>query len=242
MFNSLLKTNYINNLQDEAKLSKIKENRDIYNKYFLIIEKYIFDNNLIISDINTLIDEESIYKNTYNIYTENSFKYSNELVNLLAKETNSKWFSLWTQIPHIYLSIKYKDKILITINSLSITNYHNITNPVKFKGFFIEKELLFLPYEVELIEIYTKLYNPVYNEEWLNLIEIEPKLIEKTKIRIENKELIKNISFEGGNPDIDTIKKIIIFKILPETDFILIGKWAVILIEYGMNNIEMNYI
>ena len=38
MFNSLLKTDYINNLQNEAKLSKIKENRDIYNKYFLIID------------------------------------------------------------------------------------------------------------------------------------------------------------------------------------------------------------
>ena len=34
-------------------------------------------------------------------------------------------------------------------------------------------------------------------------------------------------------------KKIIIHKILPETDFILIGKWAIILIEHGISNVEL---
>ena len=126
MFNSLLNTDYINNLQDKAKSGVIKKNRDFYNEYFKIIEKYIFDNNLIISDIDTLIEKKILFRDDYKVFVENPFKHANNLTNLLAKETDEKWFSLHSSIPNILLNIKYKNKVLISINSLQLLNYFNI--------------------------------------------------------------------------------------------------------------------
>ena len=85
--------------------------------------------------------------------------------------------------------------------------------------------------------------------DWKDLIEIEPLLIKNAK----SKDYDSNKNIKGGTlennkkyskfKNIETLKYIIILKILSKLDYILIGSWAINLIEMGLQggNIKQSY-
>lgn len=261
MFSSILETDFTDKIKEHAESTRIKDDRckSEYKDIYVDIENYISNNKLILSDIDILIGRKVLYKEIYNIYCDNPQLHGNNLINIMAskreKSTNaenirylsnpSKWLILRTSIPGRLLSILYKNKTFANIHSFGAnpkyTNFTSIIKPLTYKGFYIDRNIYYMPYEIELMDIYKKLYLP-YTENvkiWKDLVQVEPLLIkgadDRKHIIISDQLLIK-----GGN-NIDrvsmsalTIKKIIIFKLLPHNDFILIGDWAVKLIEWGL--------
>lgn len=238
MFSELLNTDYIDNLKEKAKKDKIKKDRDKFQNFLKDVEIFISENNLLISDIDMLLNKEILYKESYTIYCDNPFRYANNLVNILSekreKSKKNKTLVLKTMIAHRRLSIAYENRNLVFINSISThgilqNNINKIINPIEANGFYSNKKILLIPYEIELIDIYRSLYNPEMNSEWIELVASEKNLIKEVDKRIKQK------IFTGGeNIDIDSIKKIIMFHLLDNTNYVLIGEWAISLIEFGI--------
>ena len=263
MFSSILQTDYINNIKEHAIKTKIIQDRNLFRELFEDVEKYSKDNDIIISDIDILItsccdDTDTVlYKEIYNLYCSSPYKHSNNLINVMAKrlESNatkdnsvnvsdeSKWLVLRTSIPHRLLNITYKGREFVKIHCLYRQKEDNmlksIINPIMCKGFYIDEDICLLPYEIELIDIYRRLYmpNPECVNNWKNLLKLEPLLINETNNRIKNKtftEIKKGGVNNKKNIDSETIKQILIFKLLPNSNFVLIGEWAIKLIEWGL--------
>ena len=252
MFSSILNTDLMDSVKNFAKQNKITVNRNMNKDLFKDIENYVNKNNIIVSDIDILIQsknfelkiKDTLYKEIYNIYCFNPFKHANELINSIAsriekekeKGNKEKWLTLKTLIPHKHLSILYKGMIIVNIFHLHEKNINLLISPILFKGFYTNKDLCFLPYEIELIDLYRKLYSPTkeFVEKWKDLLYIEPYLISKTNERIQNKVFTEIKGGDIVNIDSNTIKQMIIFKLLPENNFILIGQWAVNIIEFGL--------
>ena len=254
MFSSVLQTNYIDNVKEHAKKTKIAYDRNLSRELFEDVEKYANNNNVIVSDITMLTTncctdncypEEILFKEQYNIYCSSPFKHGNNLINIIAERIEnsktpnlSKWLVLRTAIPHKLLSITYKGREFVKIHCLysqKIKDLNSIIKPVSCKGFYIEENISLLPYEIELIDIYRRLYMPNAEcvNKWEDLIEIEPYLVSETNKRIKNK-IFTEIK-KGGAVDSSTIKQMILFKMLPDSNFVLIGEWAVRIIEWGLS-------
>jgi len=239
MFSKLLETDFVDTLKDKAMDSRIKENRNQYADLFEVVEKYVSENKLIISNIKMLTGEKELYIDKYIVYCINPFRHGNAMANLMAEKrtpiNKGKWIQLRTGIAHKQLGIIYKNIELVEIHSIcqfKNININSLIRPIKSKGFYTDYTLFIMPQEIELIDIYKKLYSPSFSKEWKKLLKIEPVLIDET-----NKRISGNII--GGEvkrlyPDVYTIKKIIILKLLAGSDFILIGEWAIKLIEMGI--------
>lgn len=256
MFSSILETDFADKLKEHAKNNRIKNDRttEEYKSLFVDVENYVCKNKLIISDIDMLVDRKILYKEIYNIYCDNPSLHGNNLINMMASKRknignnfsadDSKWLVLKTSIPDRLLSLSYKNKIFANIHSFAETRFKHINfnimiKPLIQKGFYTECDIYLLPYEIELMDIYKKLYLP-YSEcvnIWKDLVELEPFLIDKTNERIKYSIMFDENRNSGGAIKAsfsDTIKKIIIHKLLPQNDFILIGDWAIKLIEWGL--------
>jgi len=247
MFSSILKTDFMDKVKEQAKKTKITDYRNKFKKMFENVENYVKENNIIISDIDMLMDENDnkiLYKEKYNIYCSNPFKHGNNLINFIAENMTdssdlSKWLVLRTAIPHRLLNITYKGVEFVRIHCLysqKIEKLNLIIKPVSCKGFYIEENIYILPYEIELIDIYRKLYmpNPECVLKWKELLAIEPYLVSETNNRIKNKIFTETVGGKSINIESETIKQIIIFKMLSDSNFILIGEWAIKIIEWGL--------
>lgn len=244
--------NYVQNLKSNAK-TFIESERGTLKIIYDEIESFIKDNSLIISQ------PELLYENKFelselgpiSIYCENIFRYSNKLINKLAlalenskydsnplaENISGRWLTLKTVIAHEEINIFYDGRPIIIFHA--IQKYKSIEIfkmllPVKSKtGFFSNSELLLMPPELELMDIYHKLYSPDKAENWEDLLTIEYNLYETFK---ERKQIIK-----GGHNDcakniitsIETIKKLIILDFIRNQPIVLIGEWASQLMLYG---------
>lgn len=223
-----MQDNYISDLKKKAKETLIKKDRERYKCIYEIIELYISENNVILSDLDLLTNQKIIYKDSYNLYCDNPFRHANALTNMIAEalikqDRDIKFLVLKTSIPHNKLKIYYDQREMVELNSLAventkIENYKFIT-PTICKGFYTSHKLKIMPAEIELIELYRKLYDPEYNKEWSCLREYEKKMSEM---------LLVHNGKKGGssNLDLSGIKKIMLINFLPKTDFVVVGTWA----------------
>lgn len=247
MFAPLLQTDFIDTIKQKAIDTRIKDDWDKFKIIFEEVEKYISQNKLILSDINMLVGKTLMYKESYLIYCNNPFRHANNLVNKISEAIlssndknaihngDAKWIQLSTAIEHKELSIMYKNRRLIQIYALSERdiNINTIVQPVKHVGFYTSNTIYLMPQEIELVDIYKKLYSPEYANEWKDLLEIEPLLIEKTQERIKTRAITAGLD-NSKNIDINTLKSLLVLKMLSNSDFVLIGNWAVKLIEMGI--------
>lgn len=249
-------------LEDETFIKSLHSNAaDVITKermklsvIYTVIENFIRDNSFIISRP-TLLYETKVNLtelDAITIYCENIFRNSNKLANLLCKELDAKsdnnenilesdlnprWLTLRTVAAHEQIDIFYDGRPLVIFRSINL--YKNIPIfklliPMHSKcGIFTETPLLLLPPELELMNIYHQLYSPDKAEEWEDLLSIEYNLYE---IFVKRKqELI------GGAADctksiisnIETIKRLTVLDFLKNQPLILIGEWAIKLIEFG---------
>jgi hypothetical protein len=224
MFNQYLKT--FENIIEEAKNSK----QIIQKEYFPIyeeIESYVKKNNLILSNIETLINKEKSSFRNYIIYGENIFRHANNISNNIAK--NTIYVTMYTNKKNEDFSVSINGSQLIRFFNIKKQLITNSIMPVNING------LLMYPPEFELIEIYHKLYLPNYAEEWGSLKKTGDILYKQMHERRKKfggyhnkKENNKIQKLKGGFIN----NKLIIKWLASRCDYVLIGINAInILIE-----------
>jgi hypothetical protein len=265
MFSTILSDEqYIKSLEINAS-KHIEEDRKKFEPIYKTIETFIKNNSFIISQPKLAYEDkvDLISLNIITIYCENIYRNSLKLVNLicdalikvndgneeniLSNDVNPRWLSLRTVVAHEEINIFYDGRPLIIFKA--VHPYKNISTfkmliPTKSKtGFFTNSELLILPPELELMDIYHKLYSPDKAEIWEELLQTEYHLFESFIKR--KKEII------GGGKDcqssiitnIETVKRMIVLDFIRNQPLILIGDWAIKLIEFGETGktIQNNY-
>lgn len=151
----------------EAKKSKhvIGDNlSDIYH----VIENYVKVNNLILSNVETLLGNIPSQFRQYTLYGDDIFNHANDLSNKLAEV--SIYTIMYTNIKNNDFSITVKGSPVVRLFNIP-RRLVTVINPIKIN------DMLIYPPEFELMEIYHKLYSPVYQEDWDNLQEISVKIM-----------------------------------------------------------------
>lgn len=164
---------------DQIKQESIKEKNKLINKYLKIkneILHYCSNHNIIISDPNLLTDVNHIHNMLgFNLYSPNPFKHANNLSNELVKYTKN--VEMQTKISHQDFIIKIDSQIKPMVNFYKFPkiNVLDIIFICCIKRSIDSNDLLLMPPNVELMNIYRRLYLPSCAFEWKILLELEDK-------------------------------------------------------------------
>lgn len=223
----------------------IKMERNKFRTIFTHIEKFAEKHKIIISDIDILCDTCIVnYKTEYELYCLDPYRLARELIDELAvlleskQKHSSKWLMMETILFHQELKIRYDNRNIATVYALNQYKTLNIAQtilPIKKHGVYIENELLYIPPEIELIDIYRKLYLIKYAEQWEELLKKEDILVKTFESRV------KSGIITGGDAQqqqiinsITSIKRLFIHQVLPASNYVLVGQWAISMIEWGL--------
>lgn len=223
MFNSFLTT--INKTLEDAKKSK----HVVHERHFPIyeaIEEYVKKNSLILSNVETLLDESYSNIRSYVIYGNNILRHANNLSNKIAQVT----------IYVLMYTTKVREDFTIVVDGVPMVQLQNISNKLlKTVNYICVKGINMYPPELELIEVYHKLYLPQFSKEWENLEKWETSLmsmVEKRKSifggrRNKTKMNKKRSRFNDrlGKRGVDN--KVILNWLKQRDDYVLLGTNAV---------------
>lgn len=254
----LANKDYFVNLETNA-LKCIEKDRKQLSVIYETIESFIKDNSFIISQPEFLYEDKFNLAElgTVTIFCENIFRHSNKLINKISEaleaheeklpesekqnplsiNASARWLTLKTAVAHEEINIFYDGRLIVVFKAISkykSIDIFKMLMPVKSKtGFFTKSELLLLPPELELMDIYHKLYSPDKAEEWEDLLKSEfhlfENLMQRTKIIIGGQaDCTRNII-----TNIETIKKLIVLDFIRNQPTVLIGDWAIKLAEFG---------
>lgn len=214
MFIQYLKT--FDDVIVKAKKSKHITQRD-YFPIYEAVEKYVKENNLILSNVETLIKKEKTTFREYTIYGDNIFNHANNLANNIAKIT----------IYVLMYTNKKNEDFSITVNGARFIQLFNI--PYKLRNMIVPvkvDDILMYPPEFELIDLYHKLYLPNYEEEWGKLQDIEQEI---RKQMYDRRKVLGGYHDKKKHQDQQQHKsffidnKIILNWLKGRTDYVLIG-------------------
>lgn len=223
------------------------------------IENYIKDNSLIISQ------PEFLYEDVFNlaklncitIFGENIFRHATKLINKISAtleeyesklpenqnplsiDCSARWLTLRTVVAHEEINIFYDGRPLVvfkTLNRYKSLDIFKLLIPIHSNtGFFTKSQLLLIPPELELMEVYHKLYSPDQAEHWEDLLKMEFNLYEKFAHR--KKEIIGGKEECSRNivTNIENVKKLLVLDFLRNQPAILIGDWATKLMQMGID-------
>lgn len=265
MFSNLIKTNYFDYLVKDAQNNIIKADRLSYKPILDLIMQHINNKNTIISDVDTLLynfinnscnldkpDKLNITINSKPSKIIQAFNkiYNNEIKTNITLYTNKpklvcthltniihEKFGKFTQMKSVITNheytISYNMRILVTI--YGIQNYKKINlinaiNPIDINNNF------YLPINIEIIDIYHKLFLLNHYDNWKEL---------KIKEDLMYKYFIKNSIKEksGGrcstcksnkNININNIKYLLL-ELLHNENYIFVNEWAMYLHKSGTN-------
>ena len=182
MFAGLLQTDFFEIIENGA-LDAIKADRLKYKPIFDLIIKTISDDinsvdslhkdKIIFSDINKILGEadESIPDKII-MYTTHARKMATAIANIIHKKFG-KLVQMRSLIPNEEYDIIYNMRNVAKIHR--IERYKTVTLDILFNAVKIDN-ILYFPVEIELIDIYRKLYLPNFNKEWSSLTASEDKL------------------------------------------------------------------
>lgn len=226
-FTDLVKNNYVKQLQAKA-LPIIKADRDKFQQVWSIIDTYIAEVNntkdkIIISDKYKLIGEDdsikAIFEKSYRLYTGDPFRHANKITNLLHEQTKNKYIKLKTVYEHEELAIEYDLRIVCIIYKIQ-KNAAEILKPE------IIDKLLYLPPEIEMIDVYKDLYTMTNDSSGF-----EVALFDKIAQRKESGIIGSGNCKERRKEFLEAIK-ISLLKDLEsplrtkDNKFVLLGPWA----------------
>lgn len=233
MFKNLLKTNFFQEISQEAEAGIIKEDRLRYKEVFDETRDIIKNDDIIIlSDIDIIMNyinkknKKEIIQKNMTIYTTHPRRTTTMITNNIH-EKNGKFVVMKAVIPNLEYDIFYDMRSLIKI--YHIDRYKNINIPQLFNAIKIDN-LNYFPPEIELMDIYHKLYLPNYNEEWESIL---------TQEKILYEYCIKNTDVITGGKSADTCIdckkrrnvsinniKLLLINFLDNCNYILIGELA----------------
>jgi hypothetical protein len=219
MFKQLLDTDFFQQVSDEAQQKIIKKDRGCYKSVFDETRKVIANDSLVIlSDVATILNNKNTeMEDEIVLYTTHPRRTATKIANDIH-EKYGKFVQMRAIIPNKEYSIMYNMRGLIKL--YSIEKYKNI--PILFNAVKINS-LYYFPPEIELMDIYHKLYLPNYYDDWGKLLEQE-KLLYKT-FTVKG-GVDKCVSCKGNRKiDINNLK-LLILNFLNNENYVLVGKWA----------------
>jgi len=223
MFTDLDKVFFIDNIKERAK-NQILIDRLHFKKIYNVVDEYCRDHHeMFISNIQKILNQEPPLNIVYDIYCENPYKHAVLLSDKIFLNVG-KWIQMKTKIPHKEFVISYDSRNLIFIFGMDIHKFINtniLVNPILINN------INYMPPELEIIDIYKKLYSPNDVDEWVDSLMIEKKLFKLIYNRIEKtggwdcKPCKRRRSF-----DIEIIKIILFGEYIPTKNYVLIGHWG----------------
>ncbi len=231
MFSELLTTNFLDVIKSSAKKQVIVE-RNRYKRVFSTIKKYCEDNKLMISNKYELLDMgdeiDNIKLPMYNIYTHFPLHHANNLSNIIHENNASDIDAKYTRMR----TIKEKEEFIIDYNFRMVAIVYKIQKHKNGEPYDIVKpvkinKLLYIPSEIEIIDVYNILYNPAKFSEWESTKVFEQKLYDQIRER-------KDSGILGGNCKnkkksiMEALKISIVKNWIPNRDdVVLLGTWAI---------------
>ena len=146
----------------------ILEERKHYDKIFNVIESYVKNNDLFVSNIYKIskLDAmtEELYDYHYNIYCERPLDHANNIINEIFEKNKDdpviKFLNLKTILRNEEFMIEFDARIIAKI--FTIQKYNKDRKNIRvYKAIepHIINDINYLPPEIEIIDVYQKLYN-----------------------------------------------------------------------------------
>ena len=262
MFTNLLKTNYFELITCASNNDIIKRDRLKYKIIFdrlrlNFINDPIYKDKIIFSNVNQLIrrfndvNNQKKIKNPIEdpieesmiIYSTNIKKITTNITNFIHKIGN-KFVQMKSVIPNEEYVILLNMRNLITLYRFD--KYKKMHLNTAFNSITVANTL-YLSADVELIDIYHKLYTPNYNQEWSDLLNLECiiyKNIQNTKINYKQDIAAAKRKIGGANKcgnckvkhimDIYQIK-VLLLKFLHNSKYVCVGECAYNIMEKSKN-------
>jgi hypothetical protein len=244
MFKKLLDKNYETELIEDAKPIIMKE-RLVYENIIMFILEFVNQNKLLISNIDLLLDKQN-YWTSVDIFTLNIDETSKKLVSQLCKEFDKIFLlKIFEQDAEYY--IEYNLRRICVLNAIkpykSFTIYDFIS-PIKYV--VNDKiSIYLLPYLIEIIHLYSNLYDPNLSSTWedtykdIQKIEVFVDKEIETLLHLPKNNILEYITSTGGKEcvknkckEINDKKIIEIKKLL--VDFIKGGQYILCSEFYNM--------
>jgi len=167
--------NSLGALEDSIKKANDSPHMIRYNmvEVYDIVERYLQEKNVIISNPCLLMGKP--ITQPYTIYCNNALCVANDLANEISK--HCIYVFMYTNIKNVNFTITVYNTVVVII--------HNIHYKIRDSMYpVIKNKMKIYPPELELINIYHKLYDVYYVSEWDDLRVVEFELYKQIKARI----------------------------------------------------------
>ena len=230
-FSNILENGFIDETNKKA-LDVIKSERAQYDVVWNTIESYCKKHNLSLSNKYILTDNANdplnIYDKVYSIYTSNPFRHANNLCNEIHKSMHADKNMRYTRMKTISekesFVIDYNMRQVAFINKLQKHKHdkepHKVTKPVKIN------KLLYIPSEIELIDVYHALYDPSKYDDVNENLKFEKTLFDQV-VRRQEKGILGGSCRQKKRDQLEALKVGLVTDWIRNKDnMILIGPWA----------------
>lgn len=234
MFKKLLETDFFQVVSNDAQKNIIKKDRDAYKEIFNEARSLLAnDPIIIISNPYIILKITNNTEQNMIIYTTHTRRTTTMIANHIHKKIG-KLVQMRSIIPNEEYEIMYNMRGLIKL--YHIERYKNIAIPELFNAIKINN-LYYFPPEIELMDIYHKLYLPNYYDDWNILLQQEKSLYGSIIDKDTKGGDIKCTSCKDKRKlEINSIK-LLLLKFLDNANYILVGGWAhnIITLENSSN-------
>lgn len=228
MFKALLTTDFFKQVAQDANII-IKEDREQYYPIFSLVKETLTTskNNTIFSDFELIVKKNKQHdtmQTTLTLYTMYPRKIATELANVIHKKFG-KFTQMRAVIPNEEYSVMYNMRGLINI--YRIDRYKEIPIKTLFDATEINSVLYFPP-QLELIDIYHKLYLPNYIDDYDDLKNTENALFTTVFKKIgggKSPQSYCNTCKVKRQMSVSQIKQLLI-SFFHNENYVFVGDWA----------------
>lgn len=231
MFKNIIDKEYFQTILVDAKQGVIKADREKYIDVFNEVMKVVIDDKLIIvSNIQKITNSTDVEYDMM-LYTTHTRRTATKVSNTIHSKFG-KFVLMMSKIPNIEYEISYNMRPIIKI--FYIERYKNVILNKLFKTILISG-IQYFPPEIELMDIYHKLYIPNKYEYWGDLITYEDKLYKQFMSQTGGAKCVPCKT--KRKIDIINIKQLLL-EFFNNENYVIVGKWAIELIKNNKNILE----
>lgn len=214
----------------------IRTDRMRFSEVYRITEEYCRNNVVIISRVDKIVsesDEKKEFGDVYNLYCSFPYKHATNLSNLIHDGVG-EWVKMRTIVGYQEFVIEYDMRPLINLYSIDAqknVKLHALIMPMKIDNLF------YMSPEIEIIDVYHKLYSPNESDNWADLLETETKLYDLLLRRMKSGVFggAENVSAPSpeDNTDLQYLKYLVLSEFCGEfiKDYVVVGHWALHVVE-----------
>lgn len=212
---------YLQKEADEYIQAERKQYLDVYK----IIDKYVANEGLLVGGqmgINLIHGDDNSDNYFYDVFTSNAFVHATNLSNKITERSPKRVVRMVTVAAYKVYHIFVDTRMILVLNDVKVhrgTNYLRLVEPIE-KPLRKRKVLVVSP-EIQLLDIYRKLYLPSHAGDWEQLLNNESKMF---NLVLSRKKQIKKI--DGGDMPIRQRIDGVLMNYISKSNKILIGEHA----------------